>query len=100
MDKECGKSMRIKEALLDSSLISQTNKKLYNIKLIDCNNYIQLYCYDRTRSKQDNNWCKIGDEKNRGEVENNDALSGVTNKPLDTEYNEIRIDMLYVVNYL
>lgn len=38
-------------ALLDSSLIRQTNKQLYNIKLFDCNGIIQVYEYQYTKMK-------------------------------------------------
>jgi len=47
----------VADTLLDSSLIAQTNKKIYNIKLIKCgNDYIQIYKYEDNKIKKDNNW--------------------------------------------
>lgn len=44
-------------ALLDSSLIAQTNNKLYNVKLIKCGkNFLELYLYEETKVKKDKNW--------------------------------------------
>lgn len=44
------------ELLLDSSLIVTTNNKsLYNVKVIVCNNYIQVYELENTKSKKNKN---------------------------------------------
>ena len=39
--------------LLDSSLITQTNLKKYNCKIIKCGEYNQVYIYDSTKTKKD-----------------------------------------------
>lgn len=47
----------VADTLLDSSLIAQTNKKLYNVKLIKCgSNFTQIYVYENSKIKKDNNW--------------------------------------------
>lgn len=46
-------------SLLDSSLIVATNITKYNTKIIDCNNYVQVYFFPRTREKTDTNLEKI-----------------------------------------
>lgn len=43
--------------LLDSMLITPTFSKLYNVKLVDCGDYIQLYYYEKSKmlkAKDDN----------------------------------------------
>lgn len=46
-------------AILDSKLIIATNSKLYNIKLVDCGSYKQVYYYKKAKvkrpNKEDNN---------------------------------------------
>lgn len=50
--------------LLDSSLKSQyehnfvrhTNRMIYNVKIIKCGDYIQMYKFANDKSKNDNNW--------------------------------------------
>lgn len=41
--------------LLDNSLITATNKKRVDLKIIDCGNYKQIYYYDRPQLKKDKN---------------------------------------------
>ena len=41
--------------LLDSSLISTTNRKTYYIKVIDCGDYKQVYYYNNLKTKKDKN---------------------------------------------
>lgn len=77
-------------ALLDSSLIAQTNKKLYNIKLIKCgSNFVQLYLYEKSRIKKDNGW-----EENKYININEDKEYVFFEKKIskDFELNEIRKD--------
>lgn len=38
--------------LLDSNLITQTNRQLYNVKMVRCGSYIQCYYYDNIKSKK------------------------------------------------
>lgn len=38
--------------LLDSKLITATNSEGYNIKLVDCWDYIQVYCYEKKKKKK------------------------------------------------
>jgi nicotinic acid mononucleotide adenylyltransferase len=76
------------KALLDSSLISQTNKFQYDIKVINCNGYIHLYIYPSKRLKQDNNWCAIDTKKKFKPLEN--TISN--NNHFEPKYTEIRSD--------
>ena len=48
-------------ALLDSSLIIQTNKKNYTIKLVRVGDYFQIYYFNRPKIKNDSNLDKIKD---------------------------------------
>lgn len=43
------------EGLLDSSLIVSANKKIYNLKLIHCKKYIQIYKFPNSNIKKDDN---------------------------------------------
>lgn len=47
--------------LLDSSLITQTNQKRVDIKLIDCGDYKQVYYSKKPHLKKDNNLDKMKD---------------------------------------
>ena len=42
--------------ILDSSLILATKKSLYNIKLVECGDYSQVYLYDKSISKTSNDY--------------------------------------------
>ena len=56
------------ETLLDSSLILTTNnKELYNVKLVDCGDYIQVYYLNNSRLKKSND-----DELSLKKVKEND----------------------------
>lgn len=46
-------------SLLDSSLISTTNKKTYTHKIIQCGNYYQIYNYHEKRIKKDKDMEKM-----------------------------------------
>lgn len=64
--------------LLDSSLIT-TTKQLYNVKLINCNNYIQLYYHNEdkiVKSKKD-------DELNLNKIDNVDKSNNVDLKEIE-----------------
>ena len=52
---ECKGGDHLCSSLLDSSLISPTNRKKYYIKVVDCGNYKQLYCYNDLKIKNDEN---------------------------------------------
>jgi len=43
----------ITRALLDSSLISQTNSKMYQVKIVECGNYVQVYDYNHYKVKKE-----------------------------------------------
>ena len=45
---------RLGALLLDSKLITPTIPDGYNIKLVDCNDYIQVYCYEKKKKKKKN----------------------------------------------
>lgn len=70
--------------LLDSSLITATNLKKYNIKVVDCGEYKQVYLYDNyiTRSiEKDDFDLKLKKERiNRFFDSNGEDLSNKTNK--------------------
>lgn len=75
-------------ALLDSRLIRQTNKQLYNIKLYDCNGLIHVYEYQNTKMKinkniEENNSYSEYDKKIIFKTNNNNNISS---------NNEIRLD--------
>ena len=40
--------------LLDSKLITPTISEGYNIKLVDCGDYVQVYCYEKKKKKRKN----------------------------------------------
>ena len=40
--------------LLDSKLITPTISDGYNIKLVDCGDYVQVYCYEKKKKKRKN----------------------------------------------
>ena len=40
--------------LLDSKLITPTISEGYNIKLVDCGDYVQVYCYEKKKKKKKN----------------------------------------------
>lgn len=40
--------------LLDSKLITPTISDGYNIKLVDCGDYVQVYCYEKKKKKKKN----------------------------------------------
>jgi hypothetical protein len=42
----------VADALLDSNLIAQTNTIKYNMKLIKCNGFVQIYKYLKIRIKK------------------------------------------------
>ena len=37
--------------ILDSRLIVTTNLDLYNVKLVECGDYVQIYSYDKKKSR-------------------------------------------------
>lgn len=53
----------LESLLLDSSLISPTNQKNYNVKILKCGNYIQVYEYNYHLSRKDKNFEKKRDIK-------------------------------------
>lgn len=54
-EKEKEKKCSIGHDLFDSNLIRQTNRKLYNFKVIRCgDDYIQTYNYSEFKSKKTN----------------------------------------------
>lgn len=48
----------LSSAILDSSLIVTTNKNLYDYKVIDCNDYLQIYKFKDKKVKTDKNYEK------------------------------------------
>jgi hypothetical protein len=77
----------LSSALLDSSLIQQTNTIKYNAKIIVCGDYIQLYLYDHYLIRKDNNLSPIGYEKKRVVIDRK-----ASNK---FKYYEVRSDNAY-----
>lgn len=47
--------LKTKQSILDSKHISATNRYLYDIKLVECGNYTQIYFYKNRKSKTLNN---------------------------------------------
>ena len=64
--------------LLDSKLITPTISEGYNIKLVDCGDYVQVYCYEKKKKKKKNdsddlnlvNPSLLDKEKQTNEVKN------------------------------
>lgn len=62
--------------LLDSKLITPTISEGYNIKLVDCGDYVQVYCYEKKKKKKKNdnddlnlvNPSLLDEEKQKNEV--------------------------------
>jgi len=52
---------KVLSLLLDNSLITPTNKKRVDLKIIDCGDYKQIYYYDRPQLKKDKNLEEIKD---------------------------------------
>jgi hypothetical protein len=44
-EMKSGSAASLGALLLDSNLIAQTDKIEYNLKLIDCNGFVQIYTY-------------------------------------------------------
>lgn len=57
------KEHEVLHSLLDSSLISATNKKFVNIKIIDCGDYKHIYEYKRLRLIKEKDKIKFKDNK-------------------------------------
>ncbi len=57
------KEHEVLHRLLDSSLISATNIKFVNLKVIDCNTYKHVYEYKKLRKISDKNLVKFKDKK-------------------------------------
>ena len=55
--------------LLDSSLITQTPYQTYDTKIIECNNYIYLYDFGKTKKKRIKNIQTFDDNKLRKKIE-------------------------------
>lgn len=60
--------------LLDSKHITPTNKKLYNIKLVECGDYIQIYFYNskKLKSVKENDEFNLIKKNISNNCENND----------------------------
>jgi len=52
----------LKDYLLDSSLISRTNKKKYHIKIVECSDYVYVYKYE-FKTKKDKNLERMNKKK-------------------------------------
>ena len=55
MNNTLDNTKTMRELLLDSSLIVTANIKKYNLKIINCNSYIQVYFFQNTKIKKDEN---------------------------------------------
>ena len=78
-------------SLLDSSLIRQTNKVNYNIRLVDCNNYIQVYEYQESKYKNNPNLVAIKTDFEE-KKENNKRIEFSKEKKASCDYQIIRKD--------
>ena len=69
------------DLLLDSSLIVTTNNlSLYDIKVIICNNYIQVYEIENTKSKKDKSLEIIDKKKSKiANIDTDDLIKNKTN---------------------
>lgn len=57
------KKVCVANSLLDSSLISRNKSKIYDIKLVQCGSYFQVYYYNRQKIKYDSNLEQISSKK-------------------------------------
>jgi len=73
--------------ILDSKLITPTLKVLYDIKLVDCGNYVQVYFYEDGKVK--NNRKKEIDDLSLKKINVNDMFDKTTNKKSKVELNSI-----------
>ena len=74
------KSSKLVDALLDSSLIVTTNnKELYNVKLVDCGEYIQVYYLNDKKliSKKDNDELNLKKVNIKNDYKEDSNYSGV-----------------------
>lgn len=58
------------DGLLDSSLIVSANKKSYNIKLISCGKYLQLYSFPDIKFRPDKDLEKVSNDIKKIETDN------------------------------
>lgn len=72
-------------ALLDSKLILETSKKCYDVKLVECGDYIQLYLYGKKKVKNiddDNNDLNLkavllNSKNSKGSKDNSNSLKEI-----------------------
>lgn len=78
----------VRQTLLDSSLIAQTDKFLYDIKLIKCGNYIQIYKYEEKHMKKNDSLSPLKEKR--------PLLAKINNKTnLKEKENIIRTDNIF-----
>lgn len=79
MKNNSNKSLDRAESILDSRLILTTNKKVYDIKVVVCGDYLQLYFYDNKKllKKNDDN---IDLKLKKNNIENS-LMETIENKP-------------------
>ena len=74
--------------LLDNSLISATNKKRVDLKLIDCGDYKQMYFRKKPHLKKDNNLDKL---KDLNRICFRSDISSTTKKQSSNQLKEIEL---------
>lgn len=72
--------------LLDSKLINATTKKIYQVKLVKCGDYCQVYYYADSKIKN----VKDNDELNLRKIEINENQNQVKNKDVTLHEIELR----------
>lgn len=74
--------------LLDSSLISPTLKDSYDLKLVDCNDYILVYLYEKKVIRDP----KKDDEYNLSKIRLNNVIDSIagSSAPTSTNTNELK----------
>lgn len=77
-------------ALLDSSLILATNNETYNLKVIECGNYIQTYSFNNEKLKKVKGIEKIEDTRKINFIDTDDLVK--IDKNIDFKSNENKIE--------
>ena len=73
------------QSILDSSLISATKNSLYNAKIVQCGNYIQVYYFENRKKKP-----IVDDESELKLVKPNNGIKNIENKSVIRKDNITR----------
>lgn len=83
------KSENVSFPILDSKLITPTLNEIYNVKIIDCGNYVQVYFYENSKMKGINK--KDLDDFNLMKINVNDMFENKKNDKSEIKLNTIEL---------